>query len=184
MTGDELKEARVGCNMSREDLGNMLGVSAQVIGAWERLGQKHIAVSLPRESAATRKAKQRLPVIMNFMMATGVICMAARDQNDLVPAPQDWLPLISEGDPLALTPEPAVEGDMVLLKDATGDLSIVARVMVEREAGKLMCFVRPYQVMELPPPDRYRTIEYCMHKMHDGVPDRVEWSSVVPPDLV
>lgn len=184
MTGDELREARTGCGMSREQLGDLLGVAAQVVGSWERLGKDHIAMARPREAASTRAAKEKLPVIMNYMMATGVLCMAARNQDDLIPCPQDWLPLLNEGDPLVLSDEPAVEGDMVLLRNSSGSLSTVARVMVERTNGKLMVFTRPYNVQELPDPDNYKTIEYCMHKMHDGVPDRVEWSSVVPPDLV
>lgn len=184
MTGNELKEARIGCNMSREQLGQMLGVSGQIIGTWERLGQKHLAASLPREAAATRMAKQKLPSVMHFMQAAGVMCISTKNPDDLVPAPQSWLPILSEGDPLALTDEPAVAGDLVLLRDPSGELATVARVMTEQSGGKMMCFTRPYEVQELPPPDGYKTIEYVMHRLHDGIPDEVSWTQVVPPDLV
>lgn len=184
MTGDELKAARQGCGLSREQLGQMLGVAAQVVGGWERLGSDHIAATRPREAAATRMAKQRLPVMMNFMQAAGVMCISTKNPDDLMPCPQDWLPILSEGDPLALTDEPAVAGDLVLLRDPSGELATVARVMTEQSGGKMMCFTRPYQVQELPPPDGYKTIEYVMHRLHDGVPDEVSWTQVVPPDLV
>lgn len=181
MTGDELKEARTSCKMSREELGDMLGVSAQTIGSWERLGQQHLAMSQPRESAATRVAKQRLPMALHFMSAASVLCLPAAE---LVPAPHDWLPILSEGDPLVLTDEAAVEGDLVLLRDSAGELTTIARVAVEREQGRLMCFVRPYRLMELPGRDGYKTIGYSIHQLHDGIPDKTSWTQVVPPDLV
>lgn len=181
MTGDELKEARTGCGMSREELGNLLGISSQTVGSWERLGQRHLAMSQPRESAATTAAKQKLPTALHFMQAASVLCLPA---SELVPAPHDWLPILSEGDPLVLTDDPAVEGDLVLLRDATGELSTIARVMTERERGKLMCFTRPYRVAELPGPDGYKTIGHAICKLHTGIPDRVSWTHVVPPDLV
>ena len=181
MTGDELKEARTGCNMSREELGSLLGVSAQTIGSWERLGQQHLAMSQPRESAATRLAKQRLPMAMHFMQTASILCLP---MSAMVPAPHDWLPILSLGDPLALTDEPAVEGDLVLLRDANGDLATIARVMTEREHGKLMCFTRPYKVAVLPGPDGYKTIGHAICKLHTGIPDKTSWTQVVPPDLV
>lgn len=182
MTGNELKAARTGCGMSREQLGDMLGVSAQTIGSWERLGQKHLAMTQPRESDATRKAKSLLPRIMHFMNTAGNVLY--RPASEFVPAPHEWLPILSDGDPLVLTDEPAVEGDLVLLRDAAGELSTIARVAVEREGGKLMCFTRPYHLQELPGPDGYKTICSCVHQLHDGVPDTVEWTQVVPPDLI
>lgn len=183
MTGDELKGARIGCNMSREELGNMLGVAAQVIGSWERLGKDHIAATRPREAASTRAAKEKLPTVMNFMEAVGAFTVAA-GTGGLVPAPADWLPVLSKGDPLVLTEAPAVEGDLILLKDAAGQFSQVARVLTERDAGQLMCFIRPYRVMRLPDPEQYRTIEYSLTRQHDGSPDRVSWTHDIPPDLV
>ena len=182
MTGDELKAARTGCGMSREQLGTMLGVSSQTIGAWERLGQKHLSMTQPRESEATRSAKEKLSRLMHFMNAAGNVLY--RPASEFVPAPHEWLPILSEGDPLVLTDEAAVEGDLVLLRDTAGNLSTIARVAVEREGGKLMCFTRPYCLQELPDPDGYKTILGCVHQLHDGVPDKVEWTQVVPPDLI
>lgn len=183
MTGDELREARIGCKMSREELGDMLGVAAQVIGSWERLGADHIAMARPREAAPTRAAKEKLPTAMSFMTAVGAFTVAA-GTGGLVPAPVDWLPVLSKGDPLVLTEAPAVEGDLVLLKDTAGQFSQIARVLTERDAGQLMCFVRPYKVMKLPDPDGYATIEYSLARQHTGIPDKVEWTHSVPPDLV
>ena len=183
MTGDELREARISCKMSREELGNMLGVAAQVIGSWERLGNDHIAVARPREAASTRAAKEKLPTAMNFMQAVGAFTIAA-GTGSLVPAPADWLPILSKGDPLVTTADPAVEGDLVLLRDTAGQFSQVARVLTERENGQLMCFVRPYKVMRLPDPEQYQTIEYSLTRQHTGIPDKVSWTHVVPPDLV
>lgn len=183
MTGDELREARMACKMSREDLGDMLGVAAQVVGSWERLGADHIAATRPREAASTRAAKEKLPTVMSFMTAVGAFTVAA-GTGGLVPAPADWLPILSKGDPLVTTADPAVEGDLVLLKDATGNFDRIARVLTERENGQLMCFVRPYKVFRLPDPEQYQTIEYSLSRQHDGVPDRAEWTHSVPPDLV
>lgn len=181
MTGDELREARTGCGMSREQLGDLLGVAAQVIGSWERLGADHVAMARPRESAATRLAKQRLPMALHFMQTASILCLP---MSAMVPAPHDWLPILTQGDPLALTDEPAVEGDLVLLRDANGDLATIARVMTEREHGRLMCFTRPYKVAALPGPDGYKTIGHAICKLHTGIPDKVSWTQAVPPDLV
>lgn len=181
MTGDEIKAARTGCRMSREDLGAMLGVSAQTIGAWERIGSQHLATGLPRESEATRHAKEKLPAAVHFMMAASVLCLPA---SELVPCPHDWQPILAKGDPLILVDDEAVEGDLVLLKDADGSLSSIARVAVEREAGMLMCFVRPYRLMRLPDRDGYKVIGHCIHQLHDGIPETVEWTQVVPPYMV
>lgn len=181
MTGDELREARIGCKMSREELGDMLGVAAQVIGSWERLGADHIAMARPREAAPTRAAKEKLPMAMHFMQTASILCLP---MSAMVPAPHDWLPILTQGDPLALTDEPAVEGDLVLLRDANGELTTIARVMTEREHGKLMCFTRPYRLQELPGPDGYKTIGHAICKLHTGIPDKTSWTQVVPPDLV
>lgn len=183
MTGDEIREARMTCKLSREELGAMLGTTGQVVGSWERTGGKHLAMQQPREAASTRAAKEKLPTVMNFMQAVGAFTVAA-GTGSLVPAPCDWLPILSRGDPLVLTDAAAVEGDLVLLKDAAGQFSQVARVLTEREAGQLMCFVRPYRVMRLPDPEQYQTIEYSISRQHDGTPDRAIWTHDIPPDLV
>ena len=181
MTGDEIKAARISCRMSREELGTMLGVSAQVVGAWERIGSKHLATGLPGESEATRRAKEKLPAAVHFMTTASVLCLPA---SSMVMAPHDWMPLLSQGDPLLLTDEPAVEGDLVLLRDANGELSRIARVQTWRDNGQLLCFVRPYEEMPLPGPDGYKTIEYSISRQHDGIPDKLPWTVQVPPDLV
>lgn len=167
--------------MSREQLGIMLGVSAQTVGSWERLGQKHLAENVPRESEATRRAKKKLPMAMRFMEAASILCLPC---SELTPAPHDWLPLINEGDPLVLVDDVAVEGDLVLLRDAAGELSTVARVAVEREAGQMMCFVRPYRLMRLPGPDGYKVIGHCIHKLHTGIPETSEWEQRIPPYVI
>ena len=181
MTGDELREVRLSCRMSREDVGDLLGISAQTVGSWERLGQKHLAMSQPRESAATRLAKQKLPMAMRFMTAASVLCLPAAE---LVPCPCDWLPILSKGDPLVLSDEEAVEGDLVLLRDGDGNLSTIARVAIEKEHGKMMCFTRPYHLQELPDPDGYKTIEHAICRLHDGIPDQAIWTQSVPPYMV
>lgn len=109
---------------------------------------------------------------------------SAMNTADMIPAPHDWQPIFQKGDPLITTSEDAVEGDLVLLRGDTGDFTVVARVMTERDAGRLMCFTRPYRVQELPGPGNYRVIEYNLTRQHDGVPDRLIWEHNIQPDLI
>lgn len=182
-TGDEIRAARAGCGLSRDELGALLGVAGQVIGSWERQGPNQITAARKREAIATRTAKQKLQGVMNFMSAIATF-KSAMNTGDMIPAPCDWQPIFQKGDPLILSGEDAVEGDLVLLRDDSRDFTVVARVLAERENGKLMCFTRPYKVQELPWPEDYKTIEYNLSRQHDGVPDRIIRDNLVQPDLI
>lgn len=184
MTGDELKRVRQAAGLSQQQLGARIGISWQTIGALERLGGEDVMKDRPRESSKTKLAKQKLRVEFSFMQAVGALYNSLQlrftDPELMIPAPCDYPYYIIKGDPLILTDEAALPGDLVVLRDADGKLSMIGRVKQERLGGDFLVVCPRQAAQSLPSKREYKTVEYYMHREHDGIPDIPKWEGIQP----
>ena len=187
MTGDELRAARQAVPMTQQEVADRLGVSWQTVGSWERLGGEDVLTKRPRETVKTKSAKMRLVPWYITMQGLGAIHEAMErlyeNKEAIIPAPCEYPFYISKGDPLILTAESALPGDLVVLRDKDGQLSTIGRVKPEMMSGEYVVDVPRQAVRPLPPPGEYMTVEYYLHRVHAGPPDIPVWSDC-PADMI
>ncbi len=186
MTGAELRQVRQAVPMTQQELADRLGVSWQTVGSWERAEGREVVARLPRETIKTKAAKDRVVKWYTTMQGLGNLRAAMErmhtDPDAIIPAPCGYPFYIREGDPLVLTPESALPGDLVVLRDRDGQLREIGRVKEGVLPGDCVVDVPRQAIRPLPPQGEYVTIAYYLHRVHDGTPDIPSWSDF-PPDM-
>lgn len=162
MTGAEISKIRRGAGLSQEQFGNLSGVNKMTVCRWEKMGSKNISAY---------KGKDRLQTLLQFLsVLVNVQKLNPMETQNIMPSPFNFGTYVDKGEPIVLSEDPAVPGDLVLVYNVADSQPVRMGIIISLAgdgAVILQCDDGSFCQTDM---DTYcRSIKFAIHRPHSAV---------------